>query len=158
MFNSPRQDTCFRIKDLLFSKDNVVGTRWWDLVSCNSNRKYQHDCGRTEYECQLRENSLQDLLGHWAIVTSGFTKTIIMDIIWYFVTIDKVYIQKSIYRNVPICLYSQGFTLEIQALFPTNLCSVHIEILISRKVLPLLGERSKGPVSKGRDTIPVWRR
>ena len=80
----------------------------------------------------------------------------VMSLLWYFVTIDKVWVQKSVYRNVPICLYSQGFTMEIWALFPTN--SVHIEILISIKLLPLLGERSKGPVSKERNNIPVWRR
>ena len=97
----------------------VHGDEIWCHVTVT--RKHQHNSGRTEYECQLRDNSLQDLLGHWTIITSGFTKTIITDIIWYFVTIDKVWAQKPIYSNVPICFYSQGFTLEIWALFPTNL-------------------------------------
>ena len=113
VFNSPKQDTCVSWH-IVFSKGDVVSTRWWDSVILSHitvTRKHQRDSNRTVYEFQLRDNSLQDILSQWAIIPSGFRKTIITMIIWFFVPIDRIYGSKSQYIGVFLLTFIPRYSL-----------------------------------------------
>lgn len=80
-----------------------------------------------------------------------------MDIIWYFVTIDKVYIQKSIYRNVFLFAFIPRDSLWKLGFIPyKSVFCAYRDSDFQKGITSTGGE--KGPVSKGRNNISAWRR